>query len=155
MKPWKYLHLVSNNTDFLSCSPTSSITCISIIPVSSFWDDFKLKIRKDLNTPFKICCFLDFQIKCMQHFTFLWSWLSRKLKLTSFIISIKGYAERCMKRPQYVDKGKLNKCILKSKCGHCILLDTVICSDHCILDIYLVLLFRMLNVLPNMWNFGI
>jgi len=124
MKPWKYLHLVSNNTDFLSCSPTSSI--ISIIPVS--WDDFKLKIRKDLNTPFKIFCFLDFQIKCMQHFTFLWSWwLSRKLKLTPFIISIKGYAERCMKRPQHVDKGKLNKCIL----------------------------FRMLNVLPNMWNFRI
>ena len=88
-------------------------------------------------------------------FPFLWSWLSRKLKLTSFIISIKGYAERCTKRPQYVDKGKLNKCILKSKCGHCILLDTVTCSDHCILDIYLVLLFRMLNVLPNMWNFRI
>ena len=31
-----------------------------------------------------------------------------------YITGIKGYTERSMIRPQHVDKGKLNKCILKA-----------------------------------------
>ena len=70
---------------------------------------------------------------------------------------IKGFADRSTIRLQHVDKGKLNKCILNTS------LDTVLCWIqyiarhnnvvhivigwiHCILDIYLVLLFQVLNM---------
>ena len=52
-----------------------------------------------------------------------------------FYLKRKGYAERSIIRPQHVDKGKLNKCILKAS-G-----DIVLCWIHC-----LVLLFEVLNM---------
>ena len=57
-----------------------------------------------------------------------------------------------MVRPQHVDKGMFNKCgysilFLTQLCvGHSNMMETVICSTNCILNICLVLLFHVLNM---------